>query len=418
MSTSHQPPIPSSTEIVVIGGGIIGTLCALELAEQGHRVVCVEKGQVGRAQSGRNLGWIRQQGRDPAELPLMIEACRLWQDMARRCGSAALSYEQTGINYLGRARSDADQYERFAAALSENGVTPERLDSRRIAELYPGSARAWRYGLRTPSDGRIDPVTAVPAIANTVQARGGRIFENCAVHALEPGADGHVRVETERGEIRAERVVIAGGIATAELVAGFTGRLPQLCVESTITEVRDPGAAWQGSGTDGELAFYRNARGDIGLSLCRGFVHRIGRQTFRHLRQYRSALGSCLKMARLALPAAPAALLDPDPSRRAVRRSLEAARRKGLISANARIRRYWAGTIDLMPDFVPVLDTPRPGSPVFVATGFSGHGFGIAPAAARVVGTWAADAAQPHDLSRFRFARFFDRSALAQGPTF
>jgi glycine/D-amino acid oxidase-like deaminating enzyme len=422
MQRSQHSTLPSSTEVCIVGAGIVGILCALELVERGHRVVCLEKDRVGWAQSGRNLGWIRQQGRDPAELPLMVEACRLWKGLGERCGSAALAFEETGINYLGLHPSDAQRYETFAAALEAHGVRPERLDRKRIAQLYPLTEQRWQYGLRTPGDGRVAPAFAAPAIANAVLEKGGRIFETCAVRAIDPGRDGRVRIETDLGDLTAERVVIASGAGSASLVAGSAARLPQLCVESTVTEVTDPSNLWRGSGTDGVLAFYRTAQGHVGLSLCKGFVHRVGPQTLRHLGHYARSLRSCLQMARLALPrrgvGGDGSDVNPAPSRKVVRDSMSAARQRGLIGPNARVRRCWAGSIDLLPDFLPVLDTPHAGGSVFVATGFSGHGFGIAPAVARVVGHWAGDRPQPHDLTRFRFNRFFDRTPIAQGPTF
>ena len=63
--------VPRSTDVVVIGGGIIGVSAALTLAERGIAVVLVEKGVISGEQSSRNWGWCRQQGRDPRELPLI-----------------------------------------------------------------------------------------------------------------------------------------------------------------------------------------------------------------------------------------------------------------------------------------------------------------------------------------------------------
>ena len=70
-------PPPSETDVVVIGGGVIGVCTAIFLARKGRRVVLLEKGRIAGEQSSRNWGWIRQQGRDPHELPIMVEANRL-----------------------------------------------------------------------------------------------------------------------------------------------------------------------------------------------------------------------------------------------------------------------------------------------------------------------------------------------------
>src|ERR1700739_3974866 len=73
--------LPARADVVIIGGGIIGTSAALFLAQKGVRVVLCEKGHIAGEQSSRNWGWCRKMGRDPRELPLIIESLRLWQGM-------------------------------------------------------------------------------------------------------------------------------------------------------------------------------------------------------------------------------------------------------------------------------------------------------------------------------------------------
>ena len=76
-----SPPtrFPTRTDVVVIGGGIIGTSTALFLARKGVPVVLCEKGHIAGEQSSRNWGWCRKMGRDPREIPLAIESLRLWR---------------------------------------------------------------------------------------------------------------------------------------------------------------------------------------------------------------------------------------------------------------------------------------------------------------------------------------------------
>ena len=75
---TYGGPLPDKTDVVVIGGGVIGVCTALYLARSGQQVALLEKGRIAAEQSSRNWGWIRQQGRDPAELPIMIEAGHLY----------------------------------------------------------------------------------------------------------------------------------------------------------------------------------------------------------------------------------------------------------------------------------------------------------------------------------------------------
>jgi glycine/D-amino acid oxidase-like deaminating enzyme len=72
--------------------------------------------------------------------------------------------------------------------------------------------------------------------------------------------------------------------------------------------------------------------------------------------------------------------------------------------------------IDVMPDVVPVMDAIDALPGAFLATGFSGHGFGIGPGAGRVMADMVRGMPLGHDLSRFRLTRFSDGSPMVPGP--
>ena len=76
---ASSPELPSSADVVVIGGGIIGSFTAYYLARRGLKVALVEKGLVGAEQSSRNWGWCRQQNRDARELPMATKSLDLWE---------------------------------------------------------------------------------------------------------------------------------------------------------------------------------------------------------------------------------------------------------------------------------------------------------------------------------------------------
>src|SRR5256885_3048498 len=82
-------------DVVVVGAGIVGSAAAYFLARRGMRVVVVERGRVPGEQSRKNWGFVRQQGRDPLEMPLMLEANRMWRGPARGRG-ARIEWVQGG----------------------------------------------------------------------------------------------------------------------------------------------------------------------------------------------------------------------------------------------------------------------------------------------------------------------------------
>ena len=143
--------LPSHRDVVVIGGGVVGVFAALTLAEQGVSVALCEKGRVAAEQSSRNWGWIRKQGRDPAELPLMIEASSVWERTAATLDED-IGFARRGITYVFETEAEeaqrADWLER---------AKPFQLDSRMLsaaetAALLGRDDRAFRGAIHTPSD--------------------------------------------------------------------------------------------------------------------------------------------------------------------------------------------------------------------------------------------------------------------------
>ena len=108
----HHGPLPDAVDVAVIGGGIVGLMAAWALAREGQRVLLCEKGRMAGEQSGRNWGWVRQQGRDLSELPMMIEAMRIWRDLPLGLREA-VGFRQTGITYLARTEAHLAAYQRW-----------------------------------------------------------------------------------------------------------------------------------------------------------------------------------------------------------------------------------------------------------------------------------------------------------------
>src|SRR5258705_13715415 len=91
--------LPDSVDVVIIGAGVIGISTAWFLAKRGVSVLVCEKGRVAGEQSSRNWGWIRQQGRDAAELPIMIDSINTWAGLAAETGED-FGFARHGVMYL------------------------------------------------------------------------------------------------------------------------------------------------------------------------------------------------------------------------------------------------------------------------------------------------------------------------------
>jgi glycine/D-amino acid oxidase-like deaminating enzyme len=95
--------LPRAVDVVVIGGGIAGISTALSLAERGVSVALCEKGALAAEQSSRNWGWVRKMGRDPRELPLMIESMRIWDELQGQHGISASRARASSISAAANA---------------------------------------------------------------------------------------------------------------------------------------------------------------------------------------------------------------------------------------------------------------------------------------------------------------------------
>src|SRR5215470_3176932 len=209
-SVAADTELPARVDVVVIGGGIVGTSTAFFLAQREVSVALCEKGHIAGEQSSRNWGFCRQQGRDPRELPLIVESLRIWRNIDRTI-EGDTGFRQAGIVYLAEDEKAAAAHEKFL-----DYARPYQLDTRRIAgpeltALLPGAARQWPSALYTASDGRAEPQKAASAIAAALRRRGGKVLTNCAVRGLDIAGGRVAGVVTEKGTIACSSVVLAGG---------------------------------------------------------------------------------------------------------------------------------------------------------------------------------------------------------------
>src|SRR3954452_10107508 len=97
--------LPARADVVIVGGGIIGTSAALFRAGRGVATLLCEKGHIAGEHSSRNWGWCRKMARDPREIPLVIESMRLWERMNETV-EAETGFRTCGIMYLGESAED------------------------------------------------------------------------------------------------------------------------------------------------------------------------------------------------------------------------------------------------------------------------------------------------------------------------
>ncbi len=431
---SFKDQLPQAVDVVVIGAGIVGMASAYHLARAGKSVLVCEKGVVAGEQSSRNWGWIRQQGRDPAELPVMMESIRIWDSLAAETGED-LGFTRQGSLYLASDESEMAKHEAWMETARQHQLDSRLVGKAEIDKLIEGAEGQWIGGLWTPNDGRGEPTLAVPRLARALQRSGVKVIEDCAVRCLDLQAGRLAGVVTEKGRVACEAAVLAGGAWSAAFLRNQGVALPQLAVRSSAARTNPGPEFYKGNAAGTGLAFRR--RQDGGYTVASGDYseHYVGPESFRELRRYLPLLRSSLKEVKLRFggtlerftsarrwqpdevtPFEKTRVLDPAASPQAVARIKKGMEKYLPKLARQGLAETWAGMIDVMPDAVPVIDRAPGIEGLVIATGFSGHGFGLGPGAGRVVADMIQGKPTGHDMSRFRYARFYDGSPIVVGP--
>ena len=422
---ASDPVLPARSDVVVVGGGIIGVSAALFLSEKGISVTLCEKGVIGGEQSSRNWGWCRQMGRDPAEIPLSVASLRLWEGMNHRV-AAETGYRRTGIVYVCETdRAVAD----YAAWIEQ--ARPYQVDSRMLgaaetARLLPGAAVPWKGAIHTPSDGRAEPQKAAPAIAEAARRAGATVLTGCAVRGFETTGGRVSAAVTERGRIGCASVVLAGG-AWSRLFCGNQGiAFPQLKVLGSVLRTKPLDGPPEIAVGGDDFAFRKRLDGGYTIARRGATEAPIVPDSFRLLRNFLPQLWSERRELRLRLnrrfveewrlprrwsldgasPFEQVRILDPEPSQAMLDEAQRNLIRAFPAFAGMEVAQSWAGLIDVTPDAVPVIAPVAAVPGFFLASGFSGHGFGIGPGAGRLMADLVAGDPPVVDPAPFRLDRF------------
>jgi glycine/D-amino acid oxidase-like deaminating enzyme len=423
LSSPAAPPasVPQAVDAVVIGAGIVGASAAWFLARRGLGVALCEKGRVAGEQSSRNWGFVRQQGRDPAELPLIVESLRIWRGLEAEIGES-VGFRQAGVLYLADDAADLARFEAFLKLAEQYQIDTRLLARAEIEEKLPGATGSWKAALTTPSDARAEPGLAAPAIARAAARAGAHVLEGCAVRGLETEAGRVSAVVTEHGTIRTDAVLLAGGAWSKLFCRRHGSTLPQLTVRASVMRTGPAPLVTEHAVWCRDVAFRRRADG--GYTVAHGganiapvtpdtlrFLPKFWRSFKAERRKLRPRLGAAFwrelaQSARWPLdgpsPFEAVRVLHPDPHDGILAEAEAGLGRLFPALAGVAIAESWAGMIDVTPDAVPVIG-PLAALPGFhLATGFSGHGFGIGPGAGRLAAELVAGAPPCVDPAPFR----------------
>ena len=339
------------TEAVVIGGGVIGASTAYQLAKRGIEVTLIEARQISAEASGASAGGVRQQGRDPRELEIAMRAIEMWPDLAEELQSD-LDYHQHGNLLLVENEDDLRLVERRVQDQRDRGLDIYFIGQDEVREIAPGVGEQILGGGWCPTDGHANPIYATRAFANAARRHGARILEETEVTGFLTDSGRVTGVTTLDGDIEADWVVNAAGAWASGICGWLDIDLPIEArgLQMIVTEEM-PLELFAVLGCVSQQISLKQVH--VGKYLIGGgwpaTVH-LDRQQPIGQNLWESVAGS----ARAATTVWPAL-------------------------RNVGVHRVWSGIEAIAEDGVPILGPVDQIDGLILATGFSGHGFALAP---------------------------------------
>ncbi|MDX2381217.1 MAG: FAD-dependent oxidoreductase [Acidimicrobiia bacterium] len=254
-SADTQAPLPARAQVVVIGGGIIGCSVAYHLTRRGITdVLVLEQGTLTSGTTWHAAGLVSQLKATHSLTRLATYSARLFEELEDETGQAT-GYRAPGSISVAADDERWDEILRGASMATTCDVETEVIDLAQAKEMWPLLNTDDLVGaLYIPRDGQTSPVDTTMALAKGAKSRGTRIIEGVAVEKLTVDRGRVTGVETERGFVESETVVIAAGMWGRQLAATIGVNLPlQACehfyivteplegVERGMPTLRDPG---------------------------------------------------------------------------------------------------------------------------------------------------------------------------------
>ena len=334
-------------------------------------------------------------------------------------------YKQAGIMFLAKTKDQMLMHEEWLKSVESLALDSKLLSAQEVDVLVPGGKGDWMGGLYTPSDGYAEPALAAPSIAKAAIKKGAVIIQNCAVRTLSK-IDGKISgVMTEKGEIRCDQVLLAGGAWSRRFLGNLGISLPTLPLICSVLRTKPMEGPTNIAVGGPDFSFRKHIDGGY-IITQRGKLDApitldhllIGYRYLDQLSAQRSFLKVSigryfiqnLSLARHWGPTGISPFEKVRTSEPKINHDLNQQALDNLSEAwpafkKAEIAESWSGIIDVTPDSNPVIDKIASIPGLTIATAFSGHGFGTGPAAGQLAADLIANVEPIIDPSPYRFDR-------------
>lgn len=231
--TDTSAALPSDTDVLVIGGGLIGCALAYYLACDGVEVTLLERGELNRAASGTNAGSFHLQiaihqltglevdslaDRLLTEIRLYVEGARLWEQLETEL-RGSLEMHTTGGLMVAETDAELALLHAKQRIEADAGLETHVLEGQELRSFAPFLAEDLKGATYCPAEGHANPLLAAPLYALRAAQAGAAIRTGAPVRSIDVESHGGFTVHTARGRVRAARVVNAAGGWTNDIAA-------------------------------------------------------------------------------------------------------------------------------------------------------------------------------------------------------
>lgn len=367
-------------EVIVIGGGIIGCATSYFLAKRGVSVICLEGSDyIGNGGSSRNGGGVRQSGRDPRELPLVMYGIRkYWPTLSEELDTDC-EYHQDGNLRLGKTEKHRQILEGLTAKAQAVGLDVRMIGGDEVRRINPYLSDEVTCASWCPTDGHANPLTTTLGFYKAARRLGVRFITGEKVYALRKVRGRLRKVLCTSGNVyEGDTIVLAAGYDSRAIAATVDIDLPmqKIMLVALVTEAEPPMFRQMLGTADADFYGHQTNHGSFvfgGSSGLEGFTKDNGTPI----------------CCSLTAPCICRGILKYFPD-----------------LADAKIVRTWAGWMDFTADGVPILGYVPEVPGLVLECGFCGHGFGIAPGAASQIAELITTGTTAVDISALRYDRF------------
>ena len=386
-------------DVLIIGGGVIGTSIAYFLSRRNIRVILLEKGELAGGTSGACDGLIFLQSKKPGlHLQLSLASQELYAALEDELPQS-MGYRNTGGLVVMESEQEFEAMQASVHTQQENGLEVSLLDRQQLLEMEPCLSAQLFGAAYSPLDSQVDPIALAQALALGAQAGGAKLYPHTEVMDIRRTRGRIDGVQTRKERFHAQIVVNAAGIWAPQigrmlgLSLPITPRRGQILVSESLQPLlgkcllsaRYLSAKHQSAAQDteqgGGVSMEQTGSGNLLLGSTREFVG---------LNQ-RTTLSGLQGIARAAV------------------RIIPKLREVQLI-------RSFAGLRPFTPDGLPILGEVPEHPGLILAAGHEGDGIALAPITGRLIAELIVDGKPSFPLEAFSFDRFVECTAGEHSP--